>query len=1443
MRSDKDKKADPNRDIENFLSRFDDMDEDSTDIDSYLDESDKSDESKEPKSLVQNFQWKDITAAPASGMKKPKESAERIVTKEPASSAIKVQRLRPDDNKVPTYPVEELPAEPVKPEAVEPEPASDVKKTDEKKSDNKKKSIRGKGKGKGKQKNKSFDTDKADSTDVNKTSQDKESDKFEIAEDLSKADVMDITHAEGKLHELLADEIEASESSGVVVDSLSAREKAAATNKAGVGGMFKGLIALFSGKSSEPEKIPHPEVDLEPDLGSDADTITADFEAVEPKDDIKESDYSDIKDEHETEAVSEEVSVKAEPEEPEDTEVSEGSADTETEVSEVSEDSSESETEEKADELSDIDSDSESDADADNENAAAVVSEDNTQTEPAVFSLLNTAKENKTPLASGDYIFDENSGTYRKTDLGKRKRVEFRDTTSVAATGLFGRKKKKKKKKEKKTAKEVLFCKKNPNYRPEEGAKYEKDGRIVKNKPLKISFLKIFRDLVIIGLLMVMAAAGFVGYIIYHAPTYDFSDIYATVATASVVYNDEGKQIDNIYYTENRRIVKYENMPEELIESFVAIEDKTFWKHHGFNWTRMIGAVLSSITGHGQISGTSTITQQLSRNVYLPEEKSDRTIKRKLLEMYYAARIEHALSKEEIIEAYLNTIYLGYGCYGVNSAARTYFSKSVKDLTLLECASLAALPQAPHNYALLKNAAEGGEVSEDSKVISKSPDKIVTNDTSRDRRNLTLDLMLEQELITKEEYDEAYDVPVNDFIDPTLKTGSGNFSYFHEYLIDTIIADLMEQKGMTYEVAERTVYTGGLQIYSTLDSKAQNVVADEFKDDANFPSVSAIWMQDGDGNILNNDGKIALYDYDDYFDEDDNFTLSAENEEIVFHDDGSATINKGHNLNIYETEVDGATDYSIEFKDYYIVDEDGILFSIQGGYVNIPTEYKSSDGNGNVNVSADFFNDKNYSSSFTRDGDDLIISETGYSIGRSIRQPQAAMVIVEVGTGQVKAMVGGRQFKGEKLLNRAIGTRQPGSSIKPLTVYGAALQKSYELEKEGKKWEYTNYKIDRQGVRGWGDYITVHSSVEDERTKINGKYWPKNATGGYSGTNNFRTAIQQSINTCAVKILMQVTPEYAIKQLEKFGITTAVDVEENKEVNDVNPAAMALGAMTHGVEPLEMALAYASFPGGGKLNSPICYTKILDRNGKVYLEGKSEQTQALNEGVAWIMTDVLQGVVSRGIAWQAAIEDVTVGGKTGTTNDQYDIWFDGFTPSYAAALWIGTDQNVEMSTMSGPAAALWGKIMGQIPKAKEGEYREKPDSVIEYYGDYYTEGTETGLTSWSYAAEKKKARDAAYSKWKSQRENHKHKVVDKKPEPIYETKSVTFTDVGKVADYQNKGWKVTVYETKEDGTKVFHAEKKVDTGKKTEEEWHWEYDSGWRDGDFCYTFDGNKYCD
>ena len=184
--------------------------------------------------------------------------------------------------------------------------------------------------------------------------------------------------------------------------------------------------------------------------------------------------------------------------------------------------------------------------------------------------------------------------------------------------------------------------------------------------------------------------------------------LYSNIEQSSILYDINGDEIDTLHYNQDRKIVPISEMPDDLKNAFIAIEDKTFYKHHGFNFKRMLGAVLKSITGGSRISGTSTITQQLARNAYLAEIKSQRSIRRKLSEMYIAWRLENNLTKDEILEAYLNTIYLGYGNYGVNAAARTYFSKDVSDLDLAECAALAALPQAPDSYAFITNEAGEG---------------------------------------------------------------------------------------------------------------------------------------------------------------------------------------------------------------------------------------------------------------------------------------------------------------------------------------------------------------------------------------------------------------------------------------------------------------------------------------------------------------------------------------------------------------------------------------------------------------------------------------------------------------------------------------------------------------------------------------------------------------
>lgn len=884
-------------------------------------------------------------------------------------------------------------------------------------------------------------------------------------------------------------------------------------------------------------------------------------------------------------------------------------------------------------------------------------------------------------------------------------------------------------KKGKRIARFLSLFVENPDYDSSQGETIVKEGKHIKNKPKKFSIFHLFRDIILAGVLCVMIFICYSFVIITKAPKIDPVNIYDNIQQSSVIYNDEGRAVDSAYYTQDRKICKYEDMPENLVNAFVALEDKTFWKHHGFNWTRMIGAVFQSITGSGKISGTSTITQQLARNVYLPETMSTRSIKRKVLEMYYAAVIERKLSKKEIVEAYLNTIYLGFGNYGVEAASESYFGKKPKDLSLVQCASLAALPQAPDSYALVQMLGTGETPDDNDTIIKKRPNKYVANDESKNRRETCLALMKDQGYITEDQYNKAKGQKLTKFLNAQLSNKASKYSYFHEYLLDEVIQDLMEKYDYSKDKATDLVYTGGLNIYSTVDSHAQAMIVKEFNKDSNFPSIAG-YSTDGNGNIINSGGGIMLYSYRNFFNGKNEFKLKSQ--ECKVNEDGSLTIKSGYRLNIYNT----SAGYSLEFKPTY-VNEGGKLYMYNGGYINIPEKYKSMDDNDNLVISAKFF--KKYPDWIKLGKNTATITENAYTLPEKTIEPQSSMVIVEVGTGKIKAMVGGRKQQGRQLYNRALNPRQSGSSIKPISVYSGALQKSYDLASEGKKFPFKDTGHDRQGSKYYGDYLTASSVIVDERMTFNGQTWPQNASNSFSGAVTMRKALQNSINVCAVKLELQVGAEYIADLVEKFGITT---LDREGGTNDLNPAALALGGLTNGVIPLEMAQAYAAFPNGGVRQSSIAYTKVTDRNGKVLLTSKSESSKVLDEGVAFVMTDMLKSVVSQGIGSPAGISGVQAGGKTGTTSSEFDIWFDGFTPSYAAALWIGNDVNMQLTSMSGPAAALWGKIMNQIPKAKKGHYKSQPSDVTHVNGEYYTKGTESGRST--YFADR--AREAAQRK-------------------------------------------------------------------------------------------------
>ncbi len=292
----------------------------------------------------------------------------------------------------------------------------------------------------------------------------------------------------------------------------------------------------------------------------------------------------------------------------------------------------------------------------------------------------------------------------------------------------------------------------------------------------------------------------------------------------TLYYTDEaGKEIllegDTLHGSENRLWAEYNEIPQDMIDAVVSIEDKRYFTHNGVDIKRTLGAVLNYFIPGGSAYGGSTITQQLIKNVSQDDET---TIQRKVQEIFRALYVEKNYSKEEIMEMYLNVISFSQNANGVKAAARTYFGKDLKDLTLVECAALAAIPKYPTYYDPLRN-----------------PDNNLL------RRNLILKTMLENGYITEKEYLSAYNVPL--YLDMSGESGGSSGDTVHSYYIDTVIEDvtksLMERYGIDRTTASRRLYSGGLQVVVNMDPEIQAILEEVFCDDGCFPKTTGIKFQ------------------------------------------------------------------------------------------------------------------------------------------------------------------------------------------------------------------------------------------------------------------------------------------------------------------------------------------------------------------------------------------------------------------------------------------------------------------------------------------------------------------------------------------------------------------------------------------------------------------------
>lgn len=794
-------------------------------------------------------------------------------------------------------------------------------------------------------------------------------------------------------------------------------------------------------------------------------------------------------------------------------------------------------------------------------------------------------------------------------------------------------------------------------------------------------FKRIMLTILIVGMVSSIAVGAIVLNIINNTEPIDPNNIYALLNENSFILDKDGNLIEKVQRGGLRTNVKFKDIPPDLLDAFVAIEDKTFWDHKGFNIVRIFGAIWDGITSGENIKGTSTITQQLARNLYLADTKSLRSMERKIKEAYYAVLLEKHLTKEQIIEAYLNTIYLGFSANGVQAASQAYFSKDIQDLNIAECSVIAGITKNPSRYAPIKRVKNEDVDMSDPNIISVGETyTLLYDERFKDRQLLVLHFMKKYGFITEEEYNEAVNTDMRTLVNPSFVTNTEISSYFTDKVKSDVLDALMEEYDMSEEDAQSTLYNGGLKIYSTIDMDIQKIVEKEFKEESNFPSLN-VRNKDRYGNILDSKRRVMLYNYNNLFNTKDQFILTSND----FKKDASGNLvllknRKLHFDPIYEN--DTLKDIKISIKNLYVNDD--IFSIIRGGRILIPNTYKMLDPDGNVVISKSFLKDQ--TDFFVSSGDTLLVSEKNYNLNPKVIQPQSAMVIMDPYTGEIKALVGGRNVTGSRMFSRATSPAQPGSSIKPLGVYTPALDNGFTA-----------------------------GSVIDDAPIINARnqVWPKNWYKGFKGLVTLRYAVQQSINVAAVKVCDAIGVSTSKSYLKKFGVTSLI---ESGPVNDNNTAALALGGMTQGISPLEMTAAYGTLANKGVYNEPISFIKVEDKSGNVIINNIPERHTVVNESVAFLMTDILESAIRSGTGSRAQLysgnSKIPVAGKTGTTSNNYDAWFMGYTPYYVGGLWIGNDLDMKLSSGSRVSAMLWSKIMKQVHDGLPSKKFTKPNDII-----------------------------------------------------------------------------------------------------------------------------------
>jgi penicillin-binding protein 1A len=655
---------------------------------------------------------------------------------------------------------------------------------------------------------------------------------------------------------------------------------------------------------------------------------------------------------------------------------------------------------------------------------------------------------------------------------------------------------------------------------------------------------------------------------------------------------------------ERRALVRIEEVPDTMKQAILAAEDERFYKHGGVDYVGVARAALSNFASGGARQGASTITMQVARNFFLSKEK---TFTRKFNEVLLAFKIEHSLSKDEILQLYINQIFLGQRAHGFAAAAQVYFGKSLRELTLGETAMLAGLPKAPSRYNPVANPKR-----------------------AKARQQYVLRRMRELGDITEAQLLAADAEP------PTVKGAVHDFAVRADHFAEMI-------RQAMYERYKEDAYHKGYRVITTLDSRHQR---------AAYRAVR--------------NGVIA---YD-----------------------------RRHGYRGPEGFVDlpaGATDDAVEDMLQDFPDSDDLLAAVvlDANPKQVRAQLRGGElitihGEGLKFVQSSF-SEKASANQRIRRGGIVRVQKDDKQVWAITQLPvvEASLVSLNPVDGAIRALVGGFDFNRNKFNHVTQALRQPGSSFKPF-IYSAALEKGFTPAT-----------------------IINDAPLRFEARQTGSEAWePKNFDGTFEGPMRLRTALAKSKNLVSVRILQDITPQYAQDYIARFGFDPKL-----------HPAYLTMALGAGNVTPIQMAVGYSVFASGGYRVSPYFIDRIEDQRRQVVGQAQPRRAGQGAERVidprnAFIMSSLLQEVVRSGTAARALqLGRADLGGKTGTTNDFIDAWFAGYQPGLVAIAWIGFDNPRSLGrneTGSLAALPMWIAYMGEALKGVPEQTLTLPDGVV-----------------------------------------------------------------------------------------------------------------------------------